>query len=145
LLDRKGKVYITAERELEPEFEPYRIKLDPSFIHHALAFANLYVGDSQTMAAEAAVLGTPSIRFNDFVGEIGYIEELEHNFGLSYGVRSGDPDKLFELVEKFTQEGSRETWAGRRAMMLRQRTDFAAFLTSLIESYPARGRDLRSD
>lgn len=31
------------------------------------------------MAAEATILGTPSIRFNDFVGKLGYLEELEKN------------------------------------------------------------------
>ena len=38
------------------------MNIDPSDMHHALAFASLYIGDTQTMAAEAAVLGTPSIR-----------------------------------------------------------------------------------
>ncbi len=35
------------------------------------------------MIAEAAVLGTPSIRFNDFVGKLGYLEDLEHKYGLT--------------------------------------------------------------
>jgi predicted glycosyltransferase len=34
---------------------------------------DLYIGDSQTMAAEAAVLGIPSIRFNSFVGKLVYL------------------------------------------------------------------------
>ena len=42
-----------------------------------MAFASLYIGDSQTMAAEAGVLGVPFVRFNDFVGRIGYLRELE--------------------------------------------------------------------
>ena len=66
-----GQVFITSERKLEPELEYYRIKINPKNIHHALSFAQIYIGDSQTMAAEAAVLGTPSIRFNDFVGKLG--------------------------------------------------------------------------
>ena len=37
-------------------------------MHHVMAFASLYIGDSQTMAAEAGVLGVPFVRFNDFVG-----------------------------------------------------------------------------
>jgi len=42
-------------------------------MHHVMAFASLYIGDSQTMAAEAGVLGVPFVRFNDFVGRIGYL------------------------------------------------------------------------
>jgi len=31
-----------------------------------LYYANVYIGDSQTMATEASVLGTPAIRSNSF-------------------------------------------------------------------------------
>jgi predicted glycosyltransferase len=48
----------------------------------------MYIGDSQTMTAEAAVLGTPAIRFNDFVGELSYLEELEYTFDLTYGIKT---------------------------------------------------------
>ncbi|MBK7853743.1 MAG: hypothetical protein IPJ79_01455 [Bacteroidetes bacterium] len=65
-------------------------------------FAHMYIGDSQTMAAEAAVLGTPSIRYNDFVGEISYLEELEHLYQLTFGFktnnRQGMIDKITELA-----------------------------------------------
>jgi uncharacterized protein len=136
LLEKKGTVYITSERELEPEFEPYRIQLDPSKIHHAMAFATLYVGDSQTMAAEAAVLGTPAIRFNDFVGEIGYLEELEKSYGLTYGVRTSDPERMLQLVDQYSNPGEKAIWGLRRHRMLEEKVDFAAFMTWLVENYP---------
>ena len=52
LLSPYGRVYITSERPLSNELEPYRISINPLDIHHAMAFAKLYIGDSQTMAAE---------------------------------------------------------------------------------------------
>ena len=95
LLEPHGNVYISSERMLEEEFEDYRIAIDPALMHSALQFASLYIGDSQTMAAEAAVLGTPSIRFNDFVGEISYLDELEHRYGLTYGIGTDFPGPSF--------------------------------------------------
>lgn len=77
MLKPHGQIYITSERELEPQFEPYRIRINPLDMHHVMAFASLYIGDSQTMAAEAGVLGTPFVRFNDFVGRLSYLHELE--------------------------------------------------------------------
>lgn len=145
LLGRKGRVYITSERELEPEFEPHRIQLDPSKIHHAMAFATLYVGDSQTMAAEAAVMGTPAIRYNDFAGEIGYLEELEQCYGLTYGVRTCDPEKMLGLVEKYSEPGVKETWEQRRQAMLNDKIDLAAFMTRLVGNYPESVQRLKSD
>ena len=56
--------------------------------------SDLYIGDSQTMAAETAVLGIPSIRFNNFVSKLGYLEELEKTYGLTFGIKQGESKKL---------------------------------------------------
>tara|TARA_B100002052_G_scaffold293665_1_gene317163 strand:- start:3086 stop:4123 length:1038 start_codon:yes stop_codon:yes gene_type:complete len=64
-----GEVYISSEGKLPSEIERFRIKIPASKIHHVLHFAKLYIGDSQTMATESALLGTPSIRYNSFVGK----------------------------------------------------------------------------
>lgn len=57
-------------------------------MHHVMAFASLYIGDSQTMAAEAGVLGVPFVRFSDFVGRIWYLRELEDKYELGYGIHA---------------------------------------------------------
>lgn len=132
-----GKIYITSERKLEPEFEIYRMEINPLDIHHVMAFAQLYIGDSQTMAAEAGVLGTPFIRFNDFVGRIGYLDDLELNYQLGFGFR---PDQEKEMLEKVKELIStpnlKETFHIRRQKMLSEKIDTAKFLTWFIENYP---------
>lgn len=140
LLEPHGRVHITSERPLEPRFEPYRIGIDPMEIHSALYYASMYVGDSQTMAAEAAVLGTPALRFNDFVGEIGYLEELEHRYRLTRGIRTDDPDALFDQVRQWLAEPDLRAEGRRRAArMLEDKIDVAAFMTSFIERYGPNG------
>ena len=94
----KGKVFITSERPLTPRLEKYRMPIPPNLIHHALAFAKMVIGDSQTMTAEAAVLGTPAIRFNDFVGELSYLEELEHRYGLTRGFRTHNLERFLQQI-----------------------------------------------
>lgn len=134
LLSLHGNVFITSERPLERQFEKYRIKISPLDIHHALYFADMYIGDSQTMTAEAAVLGTPAIRFNDFVGELAYLEELEHVFKLTYGIKTSQPDKLIQKTkELLNMPDLQEKWAKRRECMLSKNIDLAQFITSLIE------------
>ncbi len=114
-----GKVFITSERVLNEELEPYRLPIDPQLIHHALAFAGLVIGDSQTMTAEAAVLGVHAVRFNDFVGELSYLEELEHKYGLTTGIRTDQPECLVEEVERLAADrGLAEEMASRRQAML---------------------------
>ena len=61
-----------------------------------MSFAKIYFGDSQTMAAESGVLGVPFIRFNDFVGKISYLDELENNYKLGFGINTNNNKKLYK-------------------------------------------------
>lgn len=158
ILSPHGRIYITSERPLEPQFEQYRIKINPLDMHHVMAFASLYIGDSQTMAAEAGVLGVPFVRFNDFVGRIGYLRELEDKYELGYGIHasvladdspirradgSAQPsgvEALYERVEQLVAmpaEERKEIFQSRREKMLAEKIDCAKFLTWFIENYPA--------
>lgn len=158
ILSPHGCIYITSERPLEPQFEQYRIKINPLDMHHVMAFASLYIGDSQTMAAEAGVLGVPFVRFNDFVGRIGYLRELEDVYELGYGIHATPlPDNsyirrndgsvqpsgveaLYKRVEQLVvmpAEERKATFQTRREKMLSEKIDCAKFLTWFIENYPA--------
>ncbi len=146
ILSPQGKVYITSERELEPEFEQYRIKIHPCDMHHAMYFADLYIGDSQTMAAEAAVLGTPSIRFNDFVGRLGYLEELEHKYGLTFGIKTNEPEKLLGKVKELSLlTGLKNEWQKRKQFMLENSVDVARLWVWFFANYPQSANDLKSN
>lgn len=137
ILKPHGRIYITAERELEPQFEPYRIHINPLDMHHVMAFADLYVGDSQTMAAEAGVLGVPFVRFNSFVGRIGYLRELEDVYHLGYGIMPDEKEKLYQTIEDLiSMEGRKDIFQQRRQQMLSEKIDYAKFLTWFIEKYP---------
>ena len=149
ILKPHGRIYITSERQLEPQFEQYRIKINPLDIHHVMAFASLYIGDSQTMAAEAAVLGVPFIRYNDFVGRIGYLNELENDYHLGFGIKAsekGSADKMYKTLEDLlSMPNLKEEWQIRRQHMLSEKIDYAKFLTWFIENYPESQEIMRKN
>lgn len=141
-----GEVYITSERELEPQFEKYRLQINPLDIHHVLAFAKLYIGDSQSMAVEAAMLGTPSLRFNDFAGKIGVLEELEKRFQLTFAISPSEPQMLYDKVnELLNLDDLQVVFKQRRQKMLSEKVDVTAFFTWFIENYPESKRIMRED
>ena len=165
ILEPHGTIYITSERPLEPQFEKYRIKINPLDMHHVMAFASLYIGDSQTMAAEAGVLGVPFVRFNDFVGRIGYLRELEDKYELGYGihatplaedsdirrndgsVQTSGVEELYKRVEQLVampSEQRRNVWAERQTQMLSDKIDCAKFLTYFIEQYPSSASEVKN-
>ncbi|MGZ4036808.1 MAG: DUF354 domain-containing protein, partial [Bacteroidia bacterium] len=145
-LTSEGNLYITAERKLEPQFEKYRISIKPTEIHHAMYYADMYIGDSQTMAAEAAVLGTPSLRYNDFVGRLGYLEELESKWGLTYGIKAGNREGLLKKIKELLgQKELKKNWALKKNEMLKHNIDLNAYVVWLLENYPASVNTLKGD
>lgn len=140
LLSQHGKVFITTERNIDEEFMPYQLRVSQDKVHSLLYYATMFVGDSQTMTSEAAVLGTPSIRCNTFVGRIHYLEEEEHRYNLTYGFRPENSEAMFLRVNELLAMGGAELkaeWANRRATLLNEKIDYTAFLTWFIENYPA--------
>ena len=137
MLSEHGRVYITSERPLEPELEQYRMHIDPLDIHHIMAFADLFIGDSQTMAAEAGVLGTPFVRLNDFSGRLAYLNEIEDKYQLGFSHKSNDINGFFLSVQKWLDEPERKKLClERRKRMLAEKIDLAEFLVWFIEEYP---------
>ena len=146
ILKPYGKIYITSERELEPQFEQYRMHIRPLDMHHIMAFASIYIGDSQTMAAEAGVLGTPFIRFNDFVGRLSYLNELEWTYELGYGHKTNDVEGMLNSIRKTVENPDRKKISlERRQKMLSEKIDFAKFQVWFIENYPESARIMKEN
>ena len=98
------------------------------------------------MAVEAAMLGTPSLRFNDFAGKIGVLEELEHKYELTYAIPSSDPQRLYTKVDALlAMPNLREVFQQRRQKMLSEKIDVTAFITWFIENYPESQRIMREN
>jgi predicted glycosyltransferase len=87
------QVVISSERPLGADLDTFRLGGPPADVHHVLASADLVMGESATMAAEAAVLGTPAI----LVGATsrGYIDDIERRYGL---IRYFTPDRIGEAL-----------------------------------------------
>jgi len=133
-LSDQGQVYITAEDELPAEFEPYRLPVPPHLMHDLLSCANLYVGDSQTMATEAAVLGTPAVRCNSFAGEddMSNFIELEKEYNLLYSTPA--EEEALKLVRSLVSEPKLEQrWTERRQQMLADKIDVTEVIVETVK------------
>ena len=111
--------------------------LHPAMLHDALAAADLLVADTQTMVTEAALLGTPAVRSNSFVGEddMGNFLELERD-GLIFNEAAFE-----EAIERacglLAAEGTDAEWRRRRDAFLADRCN----LTDVIVDVATAGGD----
>lgn len=104
------------------------LDVHPAKILDVLDEASLLVADTQTMTTEAALLGTPAIRSNVFVGDddMGNFIELEDR-GLVYNLQ--DFDAVVEQAEAIlTDDTIQETHEARRQEYLEELVN----LTDLI-------------
>ena len=146
MLSKIGKVFITTERNIDEEFLPYQLKVSPEKAHSLMYYATMLIGDSQTMTSEAAILGTPAIRCNTFVGRIHYLEEEEHKYGLTFGFRPEQSDAMFSKIDELLSKGTanlKAEWTTRRQKLLDEKIDYTAFLTWFIENYPSSAKEAK--
>ena len=118
--------------------EPYA--LHPALIHDALSEAELLVADTQTMVTEAALLGTPAVRSNSFVGEndMGNFVELERA-GLIFNVRGFD-DVISLSRELLRTDGVGTEWARKRDDYLSDKVNLTELLLDVVTNADDVGR-----
>lgn len=135
-LSNYGEVYISSEKNNLPEILLRNtLKIDATDIHHVLSFATAYIGDSQTMAAESALLGTPSLRYNSFVGadDMSNFIILENKYGLLKNFR--DFNLLIEELRNILDNGnSKNQWKEKRDLYFNNKPDLNDQMYSILTS-----------
>ncbi|MGZ4847872.1 MAG: hypothetical protein ACXV2D_00005, partial [Halobacteriota archaeon] len=89
------------------------------------------------MATEAALLGTPTVRSNSFIGDrdMGNFVELEQRYGLVFNYR--EPYKATEkAVELVHEPDVKQRWKEKRERLLNETIDITAFMVWFIDQYP---------
>lgn len=134
LLEKHGKVFISSEGYLNEKFAEYRLKVNPEDISQVLYFATLFVGDSGTMASEAAVLGTPAVMFHDFIGRLSVMKEKEEKYNLMFGFKTNQFDEMLGKIEELLEiPGLKIEWQNRRLKMLENVEDVNYSIIKLLE------------
>ncbi|MFC5367605.1 DUF354 domain-containing protein [Salinirubrum litoreum] len=121
LESRGASVYVTAEGELPDALADRELTVEPSEIHHLLAYADLFVGESPTMATESAVLGTPAVYVHS--QPLGYTDELA-DYGLLWGFHGDDrnargAERALELLDA----ADTTDWDAHREQLLAAKVD----------------------
>jgi len=131
-LSERIRVVVSGERGVPDELRSLAMTLPPERVHHLLAAADLYVGEGATMAAEAAVLGTPAVFVH--TAKLGYLLELEEKFQLLWNTDS--QSRAVEIVTSCLEDvdATRALFQSRRSLMLEERIDVGAWLIEQVRS-----------
>lgn len=136
-----GKIIITTEKDIDEEFRQFQIKVSPEKAHSLLAFAHIFLGDSQTMTSEAAMLGVPSLRCNSLVKRISYLNEQENRYGLTKGYLPEEFDLLkAELLNWINTPNLKSDWRIKRDAMLKDKINVARFQFQMLTQFASEGK-----
>jgi len=137
-VEKYARVFASFEGEVPAELETYRLTLAPDKMHHLLYYADMYIGDGQTMATESAVVGTPAIRCNTFVGrnDMTQFVELEEKYGLIFSFRDAEM-AIKKAVELLAKQEIKKEWEKKRLRLLQDKADITEFMIDFVENYPA--------
>ena len=132
-----GKIFITTERRLPVHFNKYVLNCKKNEMAHYIAFAKIFIGDSTTMSTEAAILGTPSVEFDEYFYEIEQMIELEEKYNLIHCFSTNQNQEfLAKISELVLMPDLKEIYAIRRQKLLDETIDVSAFLIWFFENYP---------
>lgn len=128
-LSQRGNVLISSESTLPSKFDEYIYRGKASSVHHVLSRCHLFIGESATMASEAAILGVPSIYLAN-TGR-GYTDWLEERFQMVINVSLDDFGSIFDVIEHYLSL-SEEELCYRHDEMIAALVDVTQFTTQCI-------------
>ncbi len=129
-----GSVYISSETPLPKGLRRFALKIHPSEIHDFMKTCKMIVGESATMASEAACLGIPAI-FISNTGR-GYTTEQDKKYALIKHYRISQWREIIQRLKLWAAEELNDEWQKRRWNMLKDKIDVTDWLVDLIENYP---------
>ncbi|ADE35631.1 DUF354 domain-containing protein [Methanohalophilus mahii] len=135
-LEKYGRVLITSEGDLGPEFEKYKITVSPEKLHDLLYYATLYIGEGATTASECAILGTHAIYVNTL--RLGYLDEQEEKYNLTYTFsdpKNCEKDALDKAISLLKRDNLWEEGKKKRKLLLSDKVDVTDFMVNFIGKY----------
>lgn len=134
MLKNYGNIFISSEGPLPDKIKNYKCSFHPAEMHDFLKKCKLVVGESATMASEAACLGIPAI-FISNTGR-GYTTEQDVKYDLIRHYRLDQWDAIVQTLAKWIKSDLYEEWQRKRCTMLNDKMEVTDWLVDLVENYP---------
>ena len=134
LLESYGSVHISSEIPLPECIAHLNFSAEPSSIHDFMSKCRLIVGESATMASEAACLGIPAI-FISHTGR-GYTSEQDHKYDLIRHFLPNQWNQIISTIKDWATSDLFWQWQQKRSIMLQEKIDVTPWLVDLVENYP---------
>ncbi|GMU86068.1 MAG: hypothetical protein AMXMBFR48_13100 [Ignavibacteriales bacterium] len=140
-LSEHVRVFISSESNLPEELIKYSIDIPFEKMHDVLFYAELFFGESGTMATEACVLGTPAIDIATSALLVGVFDQFVEE-GILYIY--DDYDKAIEQAVSILSKTKKNYYRSLAERMMVGKTDITKFLTDFISNTSVSAKEIES-
>ncbi|WP_081927252.1 DUF354 domain-containing protein [Halobellus rufus] len=127
-------VYVSTERGVDADVDAAQIPVPPAMMHDLLSEASLLVTDSNTMATEAGILGTPTVRSGAYAGTDQFSNfEVLTEAGLVESVAAEDR-AVERALELFADPDAERRWRERRDEYVADKPDLTDYIVERVLS-----------
>lgn len=134
-----GRVFISAEGQLPEKLQGMRFPLAMSRMHDAIAEASVVVGESSTMASEAAVLGVPSVFIHPKI-ELGYTHEQATRWRIVHWYTGDEYEEAVACAKMLMTYIHSDRWRNIGRAIVADSIDVTEFICDQIEAVGRFGR-----
>ena len=127
-----GRVFISAEGRLPEALQRMQFPLAMSRMHDAIAEAAVVVGESSTMASEAAVLGVPSVFIHPKI-ERGYTREQADRWRIVHWYAADQYEEAIARAEVLMAQARSDHWRSIGRAIVEDSIDVTGFVCDQIE------------
>ena len=141
-----GTVVLNSERKVPSDLEKYILEFKKNDISHIINYADLFISDSTTMCVEAAILGIPSIEFDDWYADFKQYHELNQKYELLHGFGYDTVEDMMKHIDRLIEDKSiKSKLATKQRKMLNDKIDATAFLIWFLTNHPESATEFFKD
>lgn len=141
-----GRIVLNSERKLPEDLEKYVLDFHKNDVAHYIAKAKIFLSDSTTMCAEAAVMGVPAIEIDDWFDDFKQYDELNGKYQLLFGYGVDNFEVIESKINELIKEPNlKKIFKERQEFMLTEKIDTSAFLLWMIKNYPESSKEFFAD
>jgi len=141
MFNMSHRIILNYEGVDDPKYTDFILKIDPSDMLDLIYYADLLIGDSQSMQVEAALLGTPSIRSNKWVHyreKVSVIHYLESCYNLCASVLPEDSESIVPKAKELLKPEVKSKWREKIGRFYEENVSLTDLLYWLLGDYKQR-------
>jgi uncharacterized protein len=125
------RVFVSSEGRLPDNISQYSLDIEPWELQSAEYFADLLIGESGSMSAESAMMGTPSIYISS--KSHGFITDIGRRYGLIYHTENFK-EALNRAEEILNYDAAQEYYKAQSNRLMAENINLTEYLCWFVEN-----------